>query len=268
MDIRFRKIIYKIPFINAVGHKIIEWNNNIFYLYMQLATGNNKKLNSLKDIKKGQACYIVGNGPSLTVDDLVMIKDKDCFAANLIFRLFDKTNWRPTAYFVQDRYADTENYVDEMKVPYLFIGDYYWRKRGMKNPNAMCIHSIISKDTQNIDFSEDISKGIVTHWTITYTMIQVAIYMGYEKIYLLGMDHNYALTFDQDGNVIENAEVVSHFFEDKRPEEVIANVEAMNKAYIAARKYAEKHGVEILNATRGGKLEWFNRISLEESLNR
>jgi hypothetical protein len=80
------------------------------------------------------------------------------------------------------------------------------------------------------------------------------------------MDHNYSLTFDENGNILENENTVSHFFEDKNPKEVIANIEAMNKAYISARKYADSHGIKIYNVTRGGKLEWFERKTLEESL--
>jgi hypothetical protein len=267
MDIKYRKILYSFQIVTHLGRKMIEVNNNIYYYFFNIIKKNDKKLRQLKDIKKGESCYIVGNGPSLTLEDLELLKGKDCFAANLIFRLYDQTEWRPTYYFIQDRYADTGNHVDEMNVPYLFIGEYYWRKRGMKNPNAICTHTLISKDKENIDFSTDISKGIVNHWTVTYVMIQTAVYMGYQTIYLLGMDHNYALTYDENGNVVEHEDVVSHFFEDRNPQEVIANIEAMNKAYISARKYAEAHGINIYNVTRGGKLEWFERKTLEESLN-
>jgi len=31
-----------------------------------------------------------------------------------------------------------------------------------------------------------------------------------------------------------------------------------------SRKYAEEKGIQIYNATRGGKLEIFNRVNLDE----
>jgi hypothetical protein len=153
-----------------------------------------------------------------------------------------------------------------MEVPYMFIGEYYWRKRGMKNPHAVCIRARRNELNKKITFSEDVSDYIINTPTITYTMIQLAVYLGYKYIYLLGMDHSYALTYDEKGNVLQDDTINSHFFTDKNPKDVIANIEGMNKAYIVARDYAKEHNVTIINVTRGGKLEWFPRMSLEEAL--
>ncbi|MCC8155583.1 MAG: hypothetical protein LIP01_16240 [Tannerellaceae bacterium] len=59
-----------------------------------------KDLNVFKDTKIGKRCFIVGNGPSLAIDDLNMIAGEDSFASNGIFGLLDKTVWRPTYYFL------------------------------------------------------------------------------------------------------------------------------------------------------------------------
>lgn len=266
MDIEIRKKIYKFPIIYYLCQKIVDINNRIYFSQFNKKTDNLKKILNLKDSHKGERCFIVGNGPSLTMEDLELIKDEDCFASNLIFKIFDKTEWRPKYYFIQDRYADTGDILDTIDLECLFVGDYYWRKRGMKNKNAICVHSARSFNKHRVDFSNDMEKALVSHYTITYTMIQAAIYMGYKNIYLLGMDHSYALTYDSKGNVTKDESIVSHIFEDKNPKDVIANIEGMNKAYISARDYADSHGVLIMNATRGGKLEWFRRVTLEEVL--
>ena len=264
MNIEFRKIIYKIPILYSLCQRLVDFENKIFYKNFNRKNDNINKILKLNNSCNGKRCFIVGNGPSLTLEDLDKIKKEDCFAANLIFKIFDKTEWRPKYYFIQDRYADTGNVLDEIDLEYLFVGDYYWRKRGMKNPNAICIHSARSFNKNRVDFSEDMSKALVSHCTVTYTMIQAAIYMGYKEIFLLGMDHNYALTYDSKGNVIQDSTIRNHIFEDKNPKDVIANIEGMNKAYISAKEYALQHGVNIYNATRGGKLEWFGRVKLEE----
>lgn len=266
MKIEFRKKIYRMPYIYKICQIIVNINNKVFYSYFNAVKHHDKKLSQLKQLKKGKRCFIVGNGPSLTLDDLEMLKGEDCFAANLIYKIFDKTDWRPNYYFIQDRYADTGNILDTLDIPYMFIGDYYWRKRGVNNKNAICIHSARSFKGDKVDFSEDITKKVVSHCTITYSMIQMAIYMGYKEIYLIGMDHNYEFTYDCLGNIIHNKYVNSHIFEDRNPNEVIANIEGMNKAYISAKSYADKNGIKIINTTRGGKLEWFKRENLEEVL--
>ncbi|WP_163192837.1 6-hydroxymethylpterin diphosphokinase MptE-like protein [Clostridium thermarum] len=266
MNIEIRKIIYKYRFIHKMAIRIVDFNNKLFYRNFNKKYHHDKRIEKLKNTQKGKRCFIVGNGPSLTISDLELLKNEDCFASNLIFKLFDKTTWRPTYYFIQDRYADTGDNLDKMNVKYMFIGDYYWRKRGINNPKALCIHTARNFDKNNVCFSTDIAKQIISHHTITYTMIQAAVYMGYREIYLLGMDHSYTLTYDSKGKIIENKEIISHVFEDKNPKEVIANIEGMNQAYIAARNFAEKNNIKIYNVTRGGKLEWFPRISLEEAL--
>ena len=266
MNIEIRKKIYKLPVIYYLCQRIVDINNKLYYVRFNKGTDNLAKIKKLKDAHIGERCFIVGNGPSLTMGDLEYIKNEDCFASNLIFKIFNKTEWRPKYYFIQDRYADTGDVLDTIDLEYLFIGDYYWRKRGMKNTNAICIHSARSFNSEQVDFSENMEKALVSHCTITYTMIQAAVYMGYKEIYLLGMDHNYALTYDSKGNVVENKSVTSHVFEDRNPREVIANIEGMNKAYISARDYANAHNIQIYNITRGGKLEWFPRKKIEEVL--
>lgn len=264
MDIKYRRMIYKIPLIHKLCVKIVDINNARFYKNYSKCKKQDELIRSLRDIHKGERCFIVGNGPSLNTNDLELIRNEQTFAANLIFRIFDKTKWRPSNYFLIDRYADTQDILDSMEVPRLFIGDYYWRKRGMKNPNAICMR--VMRKSNNLHFSDDLIKGVYDSHTVTYIMIQVAVYMGFSEIYLLGMDHSYALTYDSTGKVTEDPDVISHFFKDRNPAEVIANVEGMNKAYLEARSYACKNGVKIINVTRGGKLEWFPRMSLEEVL--
>lgn len=265
--IPFRKKIMKYKMLRRLCVVGVEINNAIFYKRMCKKYSVDKKLALLKNMKKGERCFIVGNGPSLTIDDLELIKNEDCFAANLIFNIFDKTSWRPKYYIVQDRYADTGNAIDCMTIPFIFISDYYWRKRGVNNKNAYCFRAKRNDIKKEVFFSEDISKWISNMPTVTYSMIQIAVYLGYSEIYLIGMDHNYSLEYDKDGNVIKNEKLKSHFFQDRIPEDVIADIEAMNRAYVMAKKYADVNGIKIVNATRGGALDWFPRVDLENVVN-
>ena len=44
---------------------------------------------------------------------------------------------------------------------------------------------------------------------------------------------------------------------------IVTNVDTLNYSYELARKFAEQKGVKILNATRGGKLEVFERVDFD-----
>ena len=63
-----------------------------------------KELRKFKDIHKGESCFIIGNGPSLKIEDLDAIQKLGVpsFAFNRIFCVFDETKWRPTYYISQD----------------------------------------------------------------------------------------------------------------------------------------------------------------------
>ena len=94
-----------------------------------------------------------------------------------------------------------------------------------------------------------------------------AVHLGLNPIYLIGCDHSYP----GEVNVVHGQKVVapttsSHFLPNYRqPGEIVnaAPIEVMNEAFQCAREYAESHGIRILNATRGGKLEVFERCDLD-----
>lgn len=52
-------------------------------------------------------------------------------------------------------------------------------------------------------FSDDIAQEISEGFTVTYAEIQMAAYMGFKEIYLLGVDFNYSKILDSSGKVVE-----------------------------------------------------------------
>lgn len=63
---------------------------------------NNKRLLELKNCHRNRRAFIVGNGPSLKIEDLTRLKSEITFASNRIFLAFDRIDWRPTYYNVSD----------------------------------------------------------------------------------------------------------------------------------------------------------------------
>ena len=100
-------------------------------------------------------------------------------------------------------------------------------------------------------------------YTVTYDLaLQIAAYMGFAEIYLIGIDHS---------NVGAVTDSRNHFISDYFSSEefniyknVTANFRAMNLAYQKAELYSRTHGFRIYNATRGGKLEVFDRVDLDD----
>lgn len=225
-----------------------------------------RKLKRLKGIHKGKRCFIIGNGPSLKVDDLEKLDNEISFACNGIYYIFDKSTWRPDYYCVQDYEVIIDNYkkINEVEVKReRFIG---WASiRLFDIINDFVFYNLDSKEfyPNKPNFSEDPVECICDGYTITYSCIQLAVYMGFSEIILLGVDHNYAIEMDINGRIIRNDSIKDHF--DDR-DSVYNSIPALFKttvSYEKAKEICDLHSVKIFNATRGGKLEVFPRVDFD-----
>ena len=68
-----------------------------------------KALEKLRDAHAGKRVVVMGNGPSLSRIDFDDLKGEITFASNKIFLAFDKTDWRPTYYSVEDDLVIIQN---------------------------------------------------------------------------------------------------------------------------------------------------------------
>lgn len=236
-----------------------------------------KNVSKYKDIHKGESCFIIGNGPSLEIQDLEKIKEMASFSSNRINLLLDETDWTPYYYtFIDAKIA--ENFFQDvynMKKREMFVvvtdAGYPFLKNHL-SCNCIFLRSYHEHEEIGVPkFSTDLSEKIHTHGTVTYVNIQLAIYMGFKNIYLIGVDNNYAINKKEDGNIEINNELIGKdHFNDKYYNSIEDvkhtpnNVYAMTQAYLSAKKHCESRGVNIFNATRGGKLEIFTRVSFDD----
>lgn len=231
-------------------------------------TENYYKLQKLKDIHKGKRAFIVCNGPSLRSEDLTTIYKfgEISFASNKIHKIFSKTPWRPMYYTVMD-----ENYqfslVDIMNLipaKCKFFRIESWAFTRKVKGDKVFLNTIGGRNLlKECRFSDNCSKVVFTVATVTYTMIQLAVYMGIKDIYIIGCDNNYSREINKDGTYIDYN--VKSYFEgsDDSDQRMAASVWQMNIAYECARKYADMHGIKIYNATRGGNLNVFERVCFD-----
>ena len=98
--------------------------------------------------------------------------------------------------------------------------------------------------------------------------IQLAIYMGFKEIYLLGTEHDFlttkkyayfydrkqAVTGDTDITTDADSNLVMNF------SDAIADAYALWNNYKVVRRIAQKNDIKIYNATMGGALDLFPRV--------
>lgn len=223
----------------------------------------------IKNIHKGERCFIIGNGPSLRVEDLEKLRDEITFATNRIFVLFDKTDWRPTYYCAADPLT-INNSLDGIKAfscKKKFIG-LLGRNHYEEIEDATFLYLEQGDNYPDLPgFSDDICAKVYCSVTVTYMCFQVAVYMGFNEIYLLGVDNNWSAYRKADGTVVRQENVADHFdekYENYAPQPLAPpQGEKSMLAYEGALKYAQEHDIKIYNATRGGKLEVFERVDFD-----
>lgn len=215
--------------------------------------GSFKSLEKIKGSYEGKRCFIIGNGPSLKKEDLERLKGEITIASHGIYYIFDETHWRPTYYCAQDYKLINERFFEIEKyckgIPKIFgVAKMFHYPNFSKDD--IIIELLIEPFVDTYPkFSNDAKNGFYEGFTVTYFNIQLAIFMGFKKIYLLGVDHSY----------IPGSE---HF--DNR--DLITNTPQLDKttfSYKKAKEVCENKGVKIYNATRGGNLEIFERIDFD-----
>lgn len=215
----------------------------------------NPQLVCFKNLYDGRRCFLVATGPSLVMEDLDLLKRNNeiCISVNGIFKAFDKTKWRPDYYIVSDADFALENrkIIDSLKISHKLVSDQcveFWKYE--HDSNVIVYHHNASDCCY--DFSEDISRVSYAGYTITYICMQIAVYMGFKEIYLLGVDCNYSKGSQKN-----------HFMKEDKPDHMNHNEDKMLLAYRSARQYANEHDIKIYNATRGGMLEVFERVDFD-----
>lgn len=228
-----------------------------------------KQLERFKDIHKGERCFIVATGPSLTLEDVNKLKGEICWTCNSGINLFDKTDWRPQYYAIADGivFNRIKDQIARSEMPVSFYNhkDIVWDgDRVYPLPVWVSLsmdqatRKVIPRSWRKKRMSDDITKKVYMGGNVTNVILQICFYMGFSEIYLLGCDCNYKKQ--------AHGELTAY----KDSEQLYAEADYVGYSMIldhrCAAKEARKRGVKIYNATRGGMLEEYPRVDLDEVL--
>lgn len=233
-----------------------------------------RKIEKLKDIHKGERCFICGNGPSLSGEDLTKLHNMGeiTFATNRVYNIFSETEWIPTYYACEDELIIKEHQkeINAIKSKIKFIPlNLKWYHSVNVNDAYYFWLNYRQEDAFKYSFSANMARQLDCRGTITFTCMQIAAYMGFKEIYLIGVDHNYNKIIDENGEVIVDDSVKDYFvdnYDEDIKDDVVHDMGNNTRAYRDAKRYCEENGIKIYNATRGGKLEVFERVDLDSLL--
>jgi hypothetical protein len=221
-----------------------------------------ERLAALKDSRAGERCFIIGNGPSLKQTDLTKLKNEYTIGMNRFYLMFPELGFK-SSYFVSINDLVVEqcaNDLQSLDIP-TFIS---WRGREWVQPRNNLFYLFTTYTGPK--FATDIRGRLWEGATVTYVSMQVAYFLGFKQVVLIGVDHSFTTKGKPNTTVISEGDDPNHFagnYFGKGFRWQLPDLDPSELGYIRAREAYKSAGREIIDATIGGKLTVFPKVDYE-----
>lgn len=256
----------------AINDAIDSSSNNNYHKNKPSLVEMATDLKRFFDIHNGEECILLCNGPSLKNTNLGALKALNIpiFASNSSYILANALDFSPTYFVCEDNHVIMDNLqeISDLRGCHKFIPDKYFEHVGRLEklhymPTNWDAYFKSKSSFENPGFSEDISKIIYVGQTVTYLMLQIAYFMGFKAVHIVGLDFSYKIPKGSD--IIENSidhsdDDPNHFHKDyfgKGKQWHFPKLDSCLQSYIKANKcYLDKNRI-IYNCTVNSKLNAF-----------
>lgn len=236
-------------------HSLNEWNKK-----------NRDRLLLYQNIHKGKRCFILANGPSLGKVNFSFLKNEITIGMNKVYLLEKEFGFIPTYMACIDeenQIAQSFEDYDKIDIPCFF--GYGSRRYFSKKDNQMFI--LCSTKTK---FNKNILHSFGNGASVCFTCIQIAYFMGFSEVYLIGKDHSFK--FERGKKRVEslgsdNNHFSQNYYKTGQKWD-IPNYKVEEHAYALSRYVFEKSGRLIKDATIGGNLNVFEKVNFESLFNK
>jgi hypothetical protein len=211
-----------------------------------------------------QRCVVMANGPSLNAMALSFLRKEIVIGLNKIFLGFNKFRFYPRYYVAVNLKVIEQSVGEIQRLNCLRFLDSRAMTRGLLH--AAPLNCFINENC-DAPFSTDLAKGYHQGCTVTHTALQVAYYLGFQTVVLIGLDHHYTYEGKPgEGRILEGPDP-NHFCESyfghgqkwDNPQ-----LEESAHYYAEARKAYEADGRKIIDATVNGACQIFEKKDYRE----
>lgn len=219
-----------------------------------------RRLAALKDSHIGERCFLIGNGPSLRVTDLSKLKGEFSFGFNRIFLAEAELGFKPSCLVSINDLVIEQSAAElrALQMPKFFA----WRARRWLEMDEHT-HFIYTSYT-GPGFARDVSGRVWEGATVTNVALQLAFHMGFTRVILIGVDHNFtAAEGKPNTTVVSTGADPNHFsgsYFGKGFRWQLPDLQTSERGYLYARRAFESAGRQVLDATIGGKLTIFEKV--------
>jgi hypothetical protein len=226
------------------------------------ALKHRQRLRQFENKHSGESCFIIGNGPSLNTMDLSVLKNVTCFGLNKIFLHPDVDKFGIDYHVAVNTLVIEQSFHDFQRLNCVSFLSY--KAASQQDATKYPYYYLFSGDGEYFSFNpyDRIAEGC----TVTFVALQLAYFMGFSRVYLIGIDHN----FHSSGKPNEKQRLegpdINHFHPDYfgNQEWHLPDLEASELSYHLARFYFHKDKRFIFDATVGGKLTAFPKVNFDD----
>jgi hypothetical protein len=221
-----------------------------------------QKLQQYGNKYQGERCFIIGNGPSLRKTDLTKLKNEYTFGMNRIYLAFPEMGF-PTSFFVsindlviEQTAADIQN----LKMP-KFVS---WRSHQWLKPSKDLF--FLYTTYTGPKFSKKATGRLWEGATVTFIALQLAYFLGFKEVVLIGVDHSFATKGKPNETVVSQGDDPNHFnsaYFGKGFRWQLPDLETSELAYRMAKVAFEKDRRKVLDATVNGNLTVFPKTDYD-----
>jgi hypothetical protein len=165
--------------VKVSPHRLAENRQSASRRHGQLLEQYRDAITKLKDIGRGKALIMVACGPSISEAPLEQLRGHNKIDIMCINkpdpRVWPSTYW---GFCDQSQYARNKDIWNSYNGTVVNASSVRVRR-----PKQVLIRSLSAKG-----FSKDLVKGYYIGRSSTYANLQVAVWMGYDKIYIFGLD--------------------------------------------------------------------------------
>ena len=231
----------------------------------QVGRENRERLGQFHNRHAGQRCFVIGNGPSLKAMDMTPLKDEFTFSLNRGYLYFDRIGAACTY-----QVAVNTHVLDQFRDEFLELDNqkfFPWGTRRWfpQDPSIYYLAGPVKPEPPR--FSDDIRVDMWSGATVTFVALQLAYFMGFSNVVLIGVDHSFATKGTPHKLVTSQGDDPNHFAPDyfgKGVKWQLPDLDTSEIAYTLAREAYLADGREIVDATVGGKLTVFPKVNYQE----
>lgn len=225
-----------------------------------------QRIEQFRNRHRNERCILVANGPSLNRMKLDFLRHEIVIGMNKIYLGFKQFRFYPR-YYVAVNAKVIEQSVEQIKAMNCvkFIST-----RGAKliPENALTYHVETRRPPER--FCRDITQGLHEGWTVTFAALQIAYYLGFKEVVIIGMDHRYEYNGAPNAACKLDGPDPNHFSPDyfgggqtwDNPD-----LEHAEESYRIARAEFENDGRRIVDATVNGACSVFDKTEYQQLFN-